>query len=389
MKYSKILTSVALSALLLSGCGSSSSTPENNATKTTEQNTTTPYLRVAVLEGGWDKVPTIANMIAQSIDSNDESQTLGYPSNWVVAGANHEQGESLDAHDILGVPIGKTGQKGHLVELCNGEYAKMAMGTGRFHGPALPCQVSVHSDGNKTYIDMLNPEAIFSMFFNDFNDTSGSMETMAQTVKNEIKGMLLEAIKSETFTPSNEALGPKFTKEDIAKLDSPYIIYKYTIGDKALTHSSDAKAIAHALIETLGSEAAPSTLEGLSEGAAWRPAREDALAIPGAFVVEACSPTYAKKATQLGSEYLTALPCEFAVYIDESDESNKTLAISILNPEFMFMNMFKGAIENGMATGKITETEMNEFMSLPKTVKDDLLKVVEHVVKEHNLTKIN
>lgn len=102
-----------------------------------------------------------------------------------------------------------------------------------------------------------------------------------------------------------------------------------------------------------------------------------------------CSPTYAKKATQLGSEYLTALPCEFAVYIDENDESNQTLAISILNPEFMFMNMFKGAIENGMATGKITQTEMNEFMTLPSTVKNDLLLVVDHVAQAHNLTKVD
>jgi len=389
IKYSKTLASIALSAMLLAGCGSSSSNDDEVAQETT----TTPYLRVAVLNGDWSGVPDIAETIAQSIDQNDENQTLNYPTNWVVAGANAEKGETFETSDILAIPLGDTGQKGRVIELCNAAYAKMAIGTGRFHGPALPCEVSVHSDGNQTYIDILNPEGIFSIFFNDYNDTTGNMATMASTVKDEIKGMITNALTqaSISYTDKSEAMGPKFTKSEIAQLTSPYIVYQYKMDGTTFVKGQDDKNIAKALIEILGDESAPTALikDQLSDGASWRSARPEPLAIPNTFVVEACSPTYAKKATKLGSEYLTALPCEFAVYVDESDETNQTLSISILNPEFMFGTMFNGAIDSALANGKITEADATEFMSLPGIVKGDLIKIVEHVVAEHNLTKIN
>jgi len=395
IKYSKTLIATTLCAMLLGSCGSSSSsnTETNNTQPIVQEETTTPYLRVAVLDGDWAGVPNIAETIAQSIDQKDESQTLGYPTNWVVAGANHEKGETFETSDILGIPIGTTGNKGRVIELCNGAYAKMAIGTGRFHGPALPCEVAVHSDGEKTYVDILNPEGIFTIFFNDYQDTTGGMAQMASTVKDEIKGMITTALSDAgiSYTDKSEALGPKFTESEIAGLSSPYIVYKYKMDGKTFVKGSDDKAIAKALIHTLGNESAPTPMIAaeLSDGASWRSAREEPLAIPNVFVVEACSPTYAKKATKLGSEYLTALPCEFAVYVDENDESNQTLSISILNPEFMFGTMFKGAVEDAIATEKITQTEMSEFMTLPATVKGDLLKIVDHVVAEHNLTKIN
>jgi len=395
IKYSKVLTSIALSALLLGGCGSNSSSSDENTTanQPTPQTTTTPYLRVATLEGDWAGVPNIAETIARSIDENDENATLGYPSNWVVAGANHEKGETFETTDILAVPLGTTGQKGRIVELCNAAYAKIAMNTGQFHGPALPCEVSVHSDGNQTYIDILNPEGIFSIFFGDYNDTTGNMAAMASAVKDEIKGMITNALKEAgiSYSDKNEPMGPAYTQTQITQLSSPYIVYKYKMQETPLSAGVEDKAIAKTLIEVLGNESTPTPIIGtqLSNGASWRAAREEPLAIPGVFVVEACSPTYAKKATQLGAQYLTALPCEFAVYVDKSDPTGQTVTISILNPEFMFGAMFAGAIESAVALGTITTQEMNDFMNLPSVVKGDLLKIVDYAAAEHNLTKIN
>lgn len=413
MKRRYLVTSMVLAGLLFGGCAS------NNRTTTTTQDTQeaqessssqsssevaleesnessveeevakiTPYVRVASVAGGWEIVDDLALHIATSVVENDESQTLNYPTNWVIAGANPEKDETFEAYDVLGVPLGESGNKGRVIELCNKAYASMAMNTGRFHASALPCEVSVHSDGNTTYIDMLNPEAIFSIFFADYNDTTGGMKQIASNVKSEIQGMILEAIKEHEHKSLEENLGPKYSDDEIATLSSPYLIYHYKNGS-TFTKGVDDRAVAKALIETLGSESAPSTLEGLSEGAGWRSAREEPIAIPNAQVVEACSPKYAKKATSLGSEYLTALPCEFAVYVDENDESNQTLSVSVLNPEFMFGTMFKGAIEKALAERKITEAQMQEYVTLPEVVKNDLLHLLNHVVTEHNLQSQN
>jgi len=423
--HRKFFGSLALSALLASGfggCGSSSS----NTTGVDETTATgvSPYERVAVLSGGWADVPAIADKLAQFTTLTDEDAALGFSSGgWVIAGANTAKGETYSTADLLPIPgMGVASSTGtsRVVEFCNGQYATMAMNTGRKHGPALPCEVSVHSDGTNIYIDMLNADAIFSVFFTDISDPDGTLATMASQVKSELRTMILAALDDTTtvaanfdgsdartetaplltaavaYTESTQALGPQFTQSDIDNeiaLRNPYIVYRYQDGGNTFT-GTDAAHIAQDIIDTLRDGAdlgggdyntADDTpgLEGLSAGSLWRSGRPEPLPIPGIQVVEACSPKYAKKATKLGNQYITALPCEVAVYVDESDPT--VLTISFLNPSFMFGTMFQGAVESAYTAGTITRDEVVEYSTLAEIVFGDLRMIVDHAVQNNTL----
>ncbi len=435
MKYSKTLGSVVLSALLLlgmTGCDSSNTTDDTNDTNDiVEVTTISPYQRVAVISGTWADVPGIADKIAQYVTLTDEDAELGFNSGgWLIGGAktaNNGGGETYEYADLLPIPaMGVAGNtdKSRVIEFCNGKYAGMAMGTGLRHGPALPCEVSVHSDGTNVYIDMLDADAIFSIFFHDITD-DGTLKQVAADVKNELRTMVLAALDDSTtvaandpvvntaitaeapklttvvgYTPSTEALGPKFSASDISDSVSyrdPYIVYKYTSPGITFTQA-DAKNLAKDIIAALGTDAntADKTpgLEGLSANSAWRSGRIDPLGIPGIFVAEACSPKYAKKATTLGNQYITALPCEISVYVDDAaaDYTNtdgklttgtgSTIAISFLNPNFMFGTMFEGAVANALANGTIDKTGAIEYSTLADVVFADLRMIVDNAVQD-------
>jgi uncharacterized protein (DUF302 family) len=439
MKYSKTLGSVALSALLLlgmTGCDDNDTivaeAPVVEA-PIEEVATISPYQRVAVIAGTWDDVPGIADKIAQYVTLTDEDTVLGFDSGgWLIGGAktaNNGGGETYEYTDLLPIPaMGVAGNtdKSRVIEFCNGKYAGMAMGTGLRHGPALPCEVSVHSDGTNIYIDMLDADAIFSIFFHDITD-DGTLEQIASDVKRELRTMVLAALDDSatvaanatadgviittdpklttavTYTESTEALGPKFSATDISDSVSyrdPYIVYKYTSAGKVFTQT-DAKALAADIIAALGTDASTADktpgLEGLSVNSAWRSGREAPLGIPGVFIAEACSPKYAKKATALGNEYITALPCEISVYVDDTAPdysttdgkittgTGSTLSISFLNPNFMFGTMFEGAVANALTNGTIDKTGAIEYSTLADVVFGDLRMVVDHAVQGSDL----
>lgn len=416
MKYSKTLGSVALSALLLmgmSGCGSSNDTDVVEP-PVEEVTTITPYTRVAVTAGTWADVPAVAEKIAQYVVYTNEAAVLGLPTNWVIAGANGgldglsgpETWETTDLLPIPGMGYAETG-KARVIEFCNGAYAKQAVGTGRFHGSALPCEVSVHSDGTNIYVDMLDAEAIFNIFFTDASDNfddaqNAAFAEMAAAVKSELRIMIKAGLEDDggvsgssalAYTESTEELGPQFTQakidNDIA-LRSPYIVYKYsgtgTGADGSFVKGKDDKALAKVIIDVLGTDALTADksegLSGLSALSAWRSGRPEPIAIPNVMVVEACSPKYAKKATALGNEYITALPCEFTVYVDETDDTNQTLAISFLNPNFMFGTMFEGAVANAYDNDKLTKAEVIVYSTLADVVFGDLRMIVDSAVQD-------
>ncbi len=69
-------------------------------------------------------------------------------------------------------------KKASVLDFCNETYAKQALGVspivgdkkivnGYSHTPALPCEVSIWNDDEHIYVDMLDPSAIFSLFFTD------------------------------------------------------------------------------------------------------------------------------------------------------------------------------------------------------------------------------
>ncbi|MHC3994325.1 DUF302 domain-containing protein [Thiomicrolovo sp. ZZH C-3] len=377
-----LLGSAALAAMMATGfvgCGSDSSSTSD---------VITPYERIAVFPGTWDDVLGVADEIATYVDTTDESAALGYPTNWIVAGANPSKGETYEITDLLPIPVGAN--KSRVVELCNSNYATKAMATGRHHGPALPCEVSVHSDGENIYVDMLNADAIFSIFFTDINDTDGTLEAVASDVKSEIRGMVLAALAGRSPAESMLKMGPVFDKAgmEAVSFTSPYLVYNYRKDDNSTFSATDAANVAKEIIAKLGTDVATAdtNVPGLSAGSAWRSGRPDPLAIPGVQVVEACSPKYAKKATALGSEYITALPCEIAVYVDETDDTNETLTISFLNPNFMFNTMFGGAVEEAYAAGAITKDDVIEYSTLAEVVFGDLRLIVDAAVQDSALS---
>ena len=450
--HTKLLGSAALSALLVAGFAGCGDDTTNNTyiTDTCEEvgETISPYQRVAVIAGTWDDVPDIADKIAQYVTLTDEDTVLGFTSGgWLIGGAktpNNGGTEVYEFEDLLPIPANglvSSPGKSRVIEFCNGKYAGMAMGTGLRHGPALPCEVSVHSDGTNIYIDMLDADAIFSIFFHDISDPDGLLKQVAADVKSELRTMVIAALDDSTVvaasnadrnasiifadalltdivphTESFDALGPKFSASDLSESISyrdPYIVYKYTSTDVGTFTQAHAKALAADIIAALqdGKETAPGSgiyntadktdgLQGLSAGSAWRSGRPEPLGIPGVFIAEACSPKYASKATALGNEYITALPCEISVYVDDTAPgytntdgkvttgTGPTLSISFLNPNFMFGTMFEGAIPTALADGTIDKAGAIEYSTLADVVFGDLRMVVDNAIQgsDQNLT---
>jgi len=335
-----------------------------------------PYLRVAELDGNWSKVPDIATKIAEYIHNNDESITLKFPTNWVIAGAEGD----LASEDILGLPFqvdeNRT-EKIKVVELCNKKYAKMAVETGNFHSSALPCQVSIHSENDKVYIDILDPEAIFTLFFYDLTDEQKvGLKQVALDVKKEVKDMIYASLENSKITELNQQMGPQYNETQFETLHKqrPFKVINYSNNGKEFS-IADLKTISAKIIEKLGDEANPSNVAGLSEGSSWRSARAEGIPIPNSQVVEACSPKYAKMATSLGSQYATSLPCEIA--ITRKNDDNKTLQISYINPTYMFNIMFgKDALNN------LSDSKKVQFEKLPDTVFQDLKLIVSSAINE-------
>lgn len=393
------LLSSALAVSLFTGCQ-----PADDNDNEANTETVTPFERVAVIDGGdWTKVSTIAAAIAEYVDSTDESTALEYPTNWIVGGDKDKTGATIAAADrILGIPkmydddgdgTVETAHKLKVIELCNSAYATQATGTGRFHGPALPCEVSVHydKDADKIYVDMLNADAIFSLFFTDLSDTEkASLKTVASTVKGEIAGMVEAALDdaSITYTASDLGLGKAYSISDSmdgAAHINPYIVYSYKMSDDTAIPSGLDATIAQEIIDIMGGTdetglTSHANVPGLSSGALWRSGRPAPLPVPGVKIVEACSPKYAKMATSLGAEYVTALPCEIGVFIDEDDSEGKTLKITFLNPTFMFTVMFADALE------AMSGDEMLTYSTLPDIVFADLKAIVNAALEQYNQT---
>ncbi|MGB6019707.1 MAG: hypothetical protein WBF77_08920 [Sulfurimonadaceae bacterium] len=422
--HTKLLGSVALSALLiagLTGCGSDDDTVAATAAAAPAA-TISPYTRVAVIENPAAvddaAIEAIADKIAHYVTLTDETAADGhaFPGGWVIAGANRGAGgETYGTGDLLPIPSAGTaaGGKSRIVEFCNGGYATMATNTGRFHGSALPCEVSVHSDGTNIYVDMLNADAIFNLFFTDISDPTGALEDVASAVNKEIRELVLAALDDTTvaaqsplvgtvgtteaaaaittaipYTESTLAMGPEFTQTQIdneVALKNPYIVFEYTNGNTFATGTDD-KALGEAIIATMGTNGTDvyTNVPGVSAGSGWKSARPDTLAIPGVRVIEACSGKYATLATKLGNEYLTALPCEITVLVDENDPTK--LTISFLSPNFMFGTMFQGAVEQAYADGKITKDDVIQYSTLADVVFADLRLIVDTAIQNYDPT---
>lgn len=302
-------------------------------------------------------------------------------------------------------------KKANVLDFCNKKFASLAMGvdpiignkadgTGKYvvngysHAPALPCEVSVWLDDNKIYVDMLDPSAIFTLFFSDVlfseemqdADFAAALNAMPPQVKGEIKAIIYAALTE--FDPDlqmmDQKIGPVYqTMDDITDVvdsstyDSPYKHMSYTKVDGGVFTDAESKAVAQTIINTLSThEHAPGvhptvinadgdTLDTvLSTGSSWRSARVEPISIPGKnHIIEACSPKYAKMAMGTGLSHVNALPCEITV---KTISNGTKLVISYLDPDFMLKSMF----------ADISDEEKAQFGAIPGIIMDDLQAIV-------------
>ena len=120
----------------------------------------------------------------------------------------------------------------------------------------------------------------------------------------------------------------------------------------------------------------------LSPGSSWRSARPTPLPLPGFnFVIEACSPKYAKMAMSTGLHHVTALPCEITVQVIDQDPTvtgKETLVVSYLDPHFMLGALF----------ADISEAEQQAFEdeNIPGEIMDDLQDIVAAALEGYDLS---
>ena len=374
-------------------------------------------------EATYLKTQEIATAIATYVASVNDTVPVGdddgFPADWIVGGM---EGDTTIEEAILRIPSPELIdpenpvlgiKKVNVMDLCNAYYAKQALGVtsikgtdkkvvnGYSHAPALPCEISTWNDDNHIYIDMLDPNAIFSIFFTDVlvsadmqtdPDFAAAITALPVAVKNEIKTIVYRALDAAEikYNTKDKAMGPKYkTVEDIFEVvaaspnTSPYKHVAYTRSDGTAFEAGQTSAVAQAIIEAMsihgedGAGTHPWDVEGiLSPDSKWRSARHLPLGLPGTpeknWVIEACSPTYAKMAMGTGMHHATALPCEISVQRVDLDEdgSTESLVISYLDPFFMF-----GALFSDMS-----DEEKAALGDVPGYIIDDLQYIVQHAL---------
>ncbi|MDH5389249.1 MAG: hypothetical protein OEY06_12490 [Gammaproteobacteria bacterium] len=450
LKKNSLLGAAFIVVLGVSGC-SNNSTPAPVADETF-----TPFERIATLDvvtdaaGAVDYVATyaktqaVADVIHDYFIATDETtfthdDGTNYPANWIIAGQDSPaflggitQIPSTDLIDPAVAASPANTYKVKVMDICNSYYAAKALGKtdivtgqkvadGFIHAPALPCEVSVYNDGVNIYVDMLNPDAIFTLFFSDtvfgaqMDDAAFATEIsqLPGTVKTELKTIIYAALDeavvadaSFAYTALAEKIGPEYTQDEILTVvdespyDSPYIHFSYMKPDASEFTAAEVKGVASAIIQTMSihgltttdgrinGEHVPALESLLSPDSSWRSARSFPLGLPGVgvddaavaynnFIIEACSPLYAKQAMGTGRHHAGALPCEISVTAIESTPGSTnydTLVISFLEPGFMFTALFK----DSFAT--MTEAELLTYSALPPAVLQDLQNIVDHSV---------
>jgi hypothetical protein len=388
----------------------------------------TPFARIAKIkvvkgkrgkidyEATYEKARAVALAIATYVDGVNDYTESGFPADWIVGGM---EGGSTIEEAILKIPSPEPidpddlslGTKSvNVMDLCNAYYAKQALGVapiagtdktvvnGYSHATALPCEVSTWNDDEHIYVDMLDPNAIFSIFFTDVlisddmlhdPDFAAAITALPVTVKSEIKTVVYNAldVAGIKYKAKDKQLGPKYKSvEDIFEVVaaspnvSPYMHVAYTKSSGDAFEAGETSVVAQAIINTMSIHGEPDAgthdpeLESLlSANSKWRSARHEPLGLPGTpeknWVIEACSPTYAKMAMGTGMHHATALPCEIAVQrVDrDGDGTTESLVISYLDPFFMFGAMF----------ADMTDEEKDDLGDVPGYIISDLQNIVQ------------
>lgn len=424
--------------------------------------TVTPFNRVARLPvvrdandqvdhvATYAKVKAAALALANYVALNKDSTVLGTSvikgDDWVLGGTSLDcrktlnctateiskaiieipSPEPINPNDATylatGVVTAANTKKASVLDFCNEHYAKQALGVspivgtkkvvnGYSHTPALPCEVSIWNDSEHIYVDMLDPNAIFSLFFTDVLFSADMQDPafaeaitdLPPQVKAEIRAVVLHAMNEfdEKTKVVDKQLGPKYLNMDqvinvvaTSPYQSPYKHVGYTkVGGGDFT-AADSLAVTQAIINTLTVTDTPTAgihptlIDGvaldsiLSPGSSWRSAKATPMTLPGNnHVIEACSPKYAKMAMSTGLHHVNALPCEITVQIINQDGigGTETLVVSYLDPHFMLNALF----------ADITEEEKLAFASIPGNIMDDLQKIVRAALAVNSTIALN
>lgn len=408
-----------------------------------------PYERVAVFptvkkddgtldyEATYAKVAELANTFAKHVANVDEPTIQPDKfkgTNWILAGYETDETATDEnvKHHMLGIPtiypVNPTlpmspanTKKVKVVEICNAGYASKALGVvnvggeegtkvanGTYHSTALPCEVTIYNDEKGIYVDILNPETIFTLFFTEVFSSpementafKSEMLTLPTQVKEEIYTMIYNAFDSteENYTKTDIKVGTLFTSmsQALATADTanggkePYRHYTYISDNTKEFTSTDAKHIAERIIAVMTNDEdanvgvqesalkalLPSDIAGVTPS--WRSGRLEPLKVPGgSYIVEACSPTYAKEALSTGEYHTAALPCEISVMVNP--DNNKSIDISLLNPEFMFGALFADSMAS------MSDTDKTDFNTIIGNINGDLKTIVDYAM-EYNVT---
>ncbi|MEN8762809.1 MAG: hypothetical protein ABF290_10275 [Thiogranum sp.] len=413
--------------------------------------TFTPFNRVARLPVVRDKYGAVdhpatyakakaaALYLAEFVARYKDAEVLGEDvilgTDWVLGGTSktcrstQTCSDEEISHAILGIPAPEpidpndpayvedgtitpaNTKKANVLDFCNEHYAKQALGVapivddktvvnGYSHTPALPCEVSIWNDDRHIYVDMLDPNAIFTLFFTDvlfskdMKDPAFAevLSALPPQVKSEIRAIILHAMAE--FDPRMRAmdkqLGPEYESMEqvvaaveASPQESPYKHMSYTRVDGGEFTDADSKNVTQAIIDTMsihGEEdqgTHPTVIDSdgntldsiLTPKSSWRSARATPLTLPGLnHVIEACSPKFAKMAMSTGLYHVTALPCEITVQILDQDgmDGKETLVVSYLDPHFMLGALF----------ADISEEEQQAFADIPGSIMADLQAIV-------------
>jgi hypothetical protein len=388
----------------------------------------TPFSRVALI--GPIRDPAEADLVAKEVATaiatyvatvNDTLPPSEFPADWILGGL---EGDITIEEAILRIPTPQTidpplpmspsnRKKVNVVEMCNRLFAQKALGVapvvdgdpstyivnGYIHAPALPCEVAIYAEDRFVKVDMLNPEAIFTLFFTDVlfgdqmqdEDFAAAIQELPVQVGEEIRTVIELALKANgiKFARQAKALGPKYNKlSQVAQVvadtpdGSPYVHFTYQKAGGGDFSGTDVTNVAAKIIATLSLDGVHDpSLDAQLNMTDWRSAREIPLPIPGNLVIEACSPTNAIAAMGLGLEHATALPCEIAVKALNWDGvgGNEVLMITYLDPHFMFSALFSDAFKD------LSDEELQEFLALPPLVFEDLQTIVEFALTPDSL----
>lgn len=391
----------------------------------------TPFSRVAIIGPIRDPIEAdatakeVATALATYVATVDDTLLpTEFPANWILGGVEGVPTPEMIEEAILRIPTpyvidpnepmsATNRKKVNVVEMCNPLFAQKALGVapvvdgddstkiinGYIHAPALPCEVAIYAEGSFVKVDMLNPEAIFTLFFTDvlFGNQmadpafAAAIQILPVQVNDEIRTIIGLALDTAgiPFLEMTRPLGPRYTRlRQVANTvadtpyQSPYVHFTYTKANGGDFTTTDVSAVAASIITTL-------SLDGVHDPALddalnmddWRSARPAPLPVPGNLVIEACSPTNAIAAMGLGLEHANALPCEIAVKALNWDgvDGNEVLMVTYLDPYFMFSALFSDAFKD------LTEAELDAFLALPTLVLEDLETIVEFALQPATL----